>query len=355
MPFVQDLLQLTIVMVLICSVVASAEVNSSSSTHGTKWTDYTDPYARYTIKYPSKWSIQSEPVHSTISYLLEVPLKVSNSHGSTLMISEIKNEVGLNLREFTSFVRNNDYMAALPKRTVLPITCGVISQPGVDHCEYYQTYTNGFTELGDKVLLFSDSSKRVFHVEFLFSPDEPLNFQNINYMLGSFKVLGQSNNKETTETTKVPDYKIPDFYASPTLGIKIWYPRDWQVIEGTGVSFLSRVENKQDTFREAIRISASSSQGKSLSEIINGVVNYYKTTLSNFNLIKSDSNVTVANNPAHRLTYTFSDKVGGMRAIDIGIEKGESNYIIQYIAQENHFDNYMPLVQKMIDSFEIIK
>ena len=163
----------------------------------------------------------------------------------------------------------------------------------------------------------------------------------------------QNQQSEATETTTV--YKIPDFYESPTLGIKIWYPIDWQVIDTTGLSFLSRVENSQDNFREAVSVSANLTQGKPLSEIMNGVVNSYKSSLNKFDLIKSDSDTTLANNTAQRLTYSFTDKGNRMKAMDTAVVKGENVYLIQYIAEHNQFENYMPLAQKMIDSFEIIQ
>lgn len=187
-PFIISLL----LMVLICGFIASVQAKS-----GTKWTDYTDPYGRYTIKHPSKWTIQSEPVHSAASQLLEVPLKVSNSHASTLMVNEIKNDVGLSAREFASFVQNHDF-TSVPKKLISPVSCGVVSQLSVEVCEYYEIYTYGFNEMGHKAILFSDSSNRVFQVDFLFGPDEPLSADNINYMLGSFRVLGQSTSGDVT-------------------------------------------------------------------------------------------------------------------------------------------------------------
>jgi hypothetical protein len=66
------LFSLTVVivaLVLVCGLWASAEAGGS-----TKWTQYTDPYGRYTIEYPSKWQVEDEPVHSLTN---EIPLQIS--------------------------------------------------------------------------------------------------------------------------------------------------------------------------------------------------------------------------------------------------------------------------------------
>ena len=84
-------------------------------------------------------------------------------------------------------------------------------------------------------------------------------------------------------------------------------------------------------------------------------MNSYKSTLTKFELIKLDSDKTLANNSAQSLTYSFSDKDSRVKAMDSAVVKGENIYQIQYVAEPTRFEHYMPLVQKMIDSFEIIQ
>lgn len=73
---VDSLTVLVIALIIMSGIFITVEAKSgNSSSHITSWADYTDPYGRYSIKYPLKWRIQPEPVHSNGNYLLEVPLK----------------------------------------------------------------------------------------------------------------------------------------------------------------------------------------------------------------------------------------------------------------------------------------
>jgi hypothetical protein len=141
-------------------------------------------------------------------------------------------------------------------------------------------------------------------------------------------------------------------YNNNTLGFRVSYPKNWEIKEGKSIAFLSPLENAEDNFREGVLVSVSPSEGKLLGEFIYGSLGHYRSTLSNFNLIKSDSSIILANTSAQSLTYTFT-KGDNMKAMDFGIIKNGTLYVIQFAAKNSEFDHYMPEVQKMIDSFEI--
>ena len=43
-----------------------------------------------------------------------------------------------------------------------------------------------------------------------------------------------------------------------------------------------------------------------------------------------------------------------MRAMDVGTVKGNNLFVVQYAAQDDKFESYLPIIRKMINSFEII-
>jgi serine/threonine-protein kinase len=147
-------------------------------------------------------------------------------------------------------------------------------------------------------------------------------------------------------------------YENSTQGIKILYPENWEIIKGSGVAFLSPLENNKDTFREGLLVSGSSSPGKTLTELVNGVLKFYNATIPNFHLLESNSSSSLAGNKAHSLVYKFIDTMNHnqtMRAMDIGTLKGDNLFVVQYAAQDDKFQSYLPVIRKMINSFEIVK
>jgi hypothetical protein len=187
-------------LALTVSIFTSTEVKAASSTHGTKWTDYTDPYGRYTIKYPSKWSIQSEPVHTGGNYVLEVPFKVRDSHASSLTVMGTEKSDSLTLREYTSLYQNTaNRLSGLPTKVEIPVSCGYLkSDLTVPICEYGQIDTIGFNEIAERVMIFSAPQNRVFVLTLVYGPYEPLGGNSLNSMFESFRVLGQSGDVTTT-------------------------------------------------------------------------------------------------------------------------------------------------------------
>jgi len=64
--------------------------------------------------------------------------------------------------------------------------------------------------------------------------------------------------------------------------------------------------------------------------------------------------ISFKGNPEYMLVYSYSDGVS-MKVIsmDLGILKGEKVYVISYSAEPKQYDNYMPTILNMINSFQI--
>jgi eukaryotic-like serine/threonine-protein kinase len=161
----------------------------------------------------------------------------------------------------------------------------------------------------------------------------------------------------SVETTSNSDFLI---YENSTFGIKIQYPSDWlKNTTAQGVTFVlpgERNSSKPENF--LAKLDATTIAGvpanASLKGLADGVLNGYKRSLPNFQL-ESYTNTTAGGSPAVKIAYMFTGyKVGNLKATDIATIKQGRLYIVQYYVQ-SEYQIYMPMLQKMVESFTIIK
>jgi eukaryotic-like serine/threonine-protein kinase len=92
-----------------------------------------------------------------------------------------------------------------------------------------------------------------------------------------------------------------------------------------------------------------------LKEYAASQITYFNKTLTDFNLIESNTNITLGggNNSAYGLLY--ANKVDGTnyKTMEIGTIIGDRIYYIEYIAEEKQYSNYLPTIQMMINSLQI--
>ena len=142
------------------------------------------------------------------------------------------------------------------------------------------------------------------------------------------------------------------------------YPSDWIKIEPSQIShessfniivgFYSEKESSSDAFSAALSIgihNLSSIQNIKLDRYTDAHINFIREKASlhesNTNALKDSSN----KNPEHSVVYVNSE---GQKTLEVLTSKGDKAYHIMYIAYEARYSYYLPLVQKMIDSFEVI-
>jgi eukaryotic-like serine/threonine-protein kinase len=73
-----------------------------------------------------------------------------------------------------------------------------------------------------------------------------------------------------------------------------------------------------------------------------------------FKIVVFDTNATLADNPAYKLVYTGVEEGVNLQAMIILTIKGDNAYIVSYIAEPTKFSHYLPILQKMINLFQII-
>jgi eukaryotic-like serine/threonine-protein kinase len=157
-------------------------------------------------------------------------------------------------------------------------------------------------------------------------------------------------------------------YQSHTYGFKIQYPSNWEKLEfaqgideehrNIVVNFLSPTgEGTSNTFREylIIEVGNLTSHDESLAQYTATQINL-RQALPNFNLVESTLTSVSGGNPAHKIVYTYSNPIVGItKAMDILTIKSDKLYFLSYNADSIKYSKYLPIIQKVIDSFQIIK
>lgn len=178
-------------------------------------------------------------------------------------------------------------------------------------------------------------------------------------------------------------------YENSTYGIKMDYASNWQKIETKShdqenhdinkdiAEFrLSSSASNPSIDRSTLKISIhklpsqnfivnlftffdkTAPQKISLEGFVLSHVTTLLTTLPNFHLIRSESGETALadNTPAHKLVYEYREQ-GQKSVLTKGMEilmvKGNTGYIIRYIAEEPQYWDHLPIVQQMVNSVEI--
>ena len=98
-----------------------------------------------------------------------------------------------------------------------------------------------------------------------------------------------------------------------------------------------------------------SNQSMNLKEYATSLITYFNKTLTDFNLIESNTNITLGggNNPTYGLIYTYKEDGTDYKRMEIGTIIGDRIYFIRYNAEEKQYSNYLPTIQRMINSLQI--
>jgi eukaryotic-like serine/threonine-protein kinase len=146
-------------------------------------------------------------------------------------------------------------------------------------------------------------------------------------------------------------------YRNSTLGVKIQYPSDWIKVEGRNNNNLVKFfppEIRSGSIHAFIQVRVvnipTSMQDKiSLEQYTQKELNQLRKS---FNITDSHASTIAANhNPAHTILYGAED-FKGMKTWTI---KDSRIYLITYAAKTEKYPIYLPTIQGMINSFNIIK
>ena len=155
-------------------------------------------------------------------------------------------------------------------------------------------------------------------------------------------------------------------YENSTYGVKISYPANWTyygTAENGGfidiVIFEAPLEGRTDSSSALFMVSRDtlpSDRSTSLKEYADSIINQYKQSIPDFNLIESstDGSTNLLNRPAYSIVSTNVQDGIKYKTLEMGSIIGNRVYLITYDAEEAEFSKYQPIGQDMIDSFQVV-
>ena len=140
-------------------------------------------------------------------------------------------------------------------------------------------------------------------------------------------------------------------YDNPNLGFTLEYPADWTKEES--LSFTSPMLSSSDEAPESISVTTEVLFSNiTLEEYSDSAISILEDQFANFTLIES-SNSTLSGYPAHQIVYTYTFNGVDLKNFQIWTMADNIAYAITYGGITREFDDSLPVIKNMIDSFEL--
>ncbi len=157
-------------------------------------------------------------------------------------------------------------------------------------------------------------------------------------------------------------------YENNAHGIKILYPAGWQKTEQLSanrfwVNFMSPFNsNNASAFPATVSVSVEvlnqNISNDATTQYVTGILASVKRSLPDFQIIESSPKSSIAGNSAYKIVYTFLSQDPAVQAhfqsMNIWTVKDKKAYSVSYTELKPLYATYLPTVQKMIDSLEIV-
>jgi hypothetical protein len=187
------------------------------------------------------------------------------------------------------------------------------------------------------------------------SPEE---IQN-EILRGNLKIKSTDNDTTTTESSVQSLVNGNLTYESPVYGIRIQYPDGWEIlIQNTSNSSLSLrfdspAENDTDTYRENVRFVIDTiSNNTALGNFTSATLTSYLESYPDLKFSEvSSTNLTNNAIPAYKLVASHTQE--GLDFMQIFAINEDKVYTILYSSEKTRYSTYLPIIEKMIDSFEV--
>jgi len=176
---------------------------------------------------------------------------------------------------------------------------------------------------------------------------------------GNLDIESIDKNTATTESSVQSLGSGSLVYESPVYGIRTQYPGGWEIIiQNTSNStlslrFNSPPENDTDGFRENVLLEINTiSNNTALSNFTGAALASYLELYPDLELIElSSTNLTDNAIPAYKLVASLTQE--GLDFMQIFAIKEDIVYIILYSSEKTRYSTYLPIIEKMINSFEV--
>src|SRR5918999_5736687 len=148
-------------------------------------------------------------------------------------------------------------------------------------------------------------------------------------------------------------------YESPVSGIRTQYPDGWEILiqrtsnSSISLRFDSPPENDTDIFRENVLFVIDTiSNNTALSNFTSGAVTSYLERYPDLKFSEvSSTNLTNGTIPAYKLVASRTQD--GLDFMQIFAIKDDKVYTITYSSATTRYSTYLPIIERVIDSFEV--
>jgi hypothetical protein len=150
-------------------------------------------------------------------------------------------------------------------------------------------------------------------------------------------------------------------YEDSSLGIRIDYPAGWthEVHPGGLVTFIaSQEETHSNTYPAGVGIKVQDlpTGNISLKHITEVQFKNLTHSYKDFKLFESSESTLSGNSQARKIVFTATDdRHQERKAMQIWALKDHRAYLITYKAEPDKYFKYLPIFQKMVDSFQFMK
>jgi serine/threonine-protein kinase len=156
-------------------------------------------------------------------------------------------------------------------------------------------------------------------------------------------------------------------FENIAFGLRMLYPSDWSVTEvkstlspnasTSAVAFFKApIKSPSDTYQENVIISMKgpSPDEVTLRDYTENSINTFRN-MPNIRLLQSFPN-TLAGLPAHMVVYSENVEGIDIQKMQIWtIVDNDTAYVVTFGAEQTQFSTYLPAVEQMINSMQIIK
>ena len=151
-------------------------------------------------------------------------------------------------------------------------------------------------------------------------------------------------------------------YQDTAHGFKVEYPADWEKIQfSQGITegphnlvanFLSPSRGPSQTFREYLIIETANVN--SASRFLKQEISFLAQSFPHFTPVQV-SNSSLAGHNAYTVVFTYKDPIVGTgKVMEIWTINGSKAYILSYHADSVDYMSYLPVIQTMIKSFQLM-
>lgn len=248
-----------------------------------------------------------------------------------------------------AFNINNDLMCSAE---------GDINGNLVPTCEFFETDVGEISEVDVAALVYK------YGTDGFTLPNTELRGPRPFYEVGVSNeapaITGGVQNFTELSEPQVEEWLL---YENATYDVQMQYPSSWTQVSTDAApdrfiqvsDFFSPTE--ADGSSASFKISIDDSpQSSNVEDYLEESISIFVASASyqDFSVVESITNATLAGMPAYTIEATYTDPALGPRmTLEIGTIFEDEVYYLSYFADPQDYERYLPIIQEMINSFEI--